>query len=142
MIDLDSCSCSGKNLVKLVKPAALLLLLREDLHGYDIVRRLADLSPSEDLQPDSTAVYHALRAMDEQGLVTSTWVVSDIGPAKRCYRITEDGEACARRWVETLRNYCGVLENLLCMGDEILGALALGQEARTNAACCCESARD
>ena len=142
MIDLDSCSCSGKNLVKLVKPTVLLLLLQEDLHGYDIARRLADLSPSKELQPDSTAVYHALRTMDEQGLVTSKWVTSDAGPSKRCYHITEDGEACARRWVETLQEYHAILGNLLRRADNILGTLTPGGEAESGVVCCCQRPRD
>jgi poly-beta-hydroxybutyrate-responsive repressor len=117
MIDLDTCACSGKNLAKLVRPAVLLLLRGQDLHGYDIAQRLAGVVPSEDMNPDSTAIYRALRAMDEEGLVTSSWMVSDTGPAKRSYHITEDGEACARRWVETLREYQRAIDSLLRLAD-------------------------
>jgi len=119
-MDIDACSCSGKNLVKLVKPAVLLLLYREELHGYELVRRLSAIFASGRMQPDSSAVYHALRSMEEQGLVVSSWVVSEGGPARRSYRITPDGELCARKWFETLREYHAALGDFLRLADEIL----------------------
>jgi len=132
MIDLDTCACSGKNLAKLVKPAALTLLLKEEMHGYDVVQKLGELPYLAGLSPDPTAVYRALRSMDDLGLVTSNWVVSDSGPAKRCYRITADGVECARRWVETLRDYHAAVGSLLAMAEETF---------RT-AGCCCGGKAD
>ncbi|NOY80220.1 MAG: helix-turn-helix transcriptional regulator [Kiritimatiellaeota bacterium] len=119
-MDIDACSCSGKNLEKLVKPAVLLLLCREELHGYELVRRLGTLLASGHMKPDSSAVYHALRSLEAQELVVSSWVVSAGGPARRCYRITPDGELCTRRWFETLREYHAALGSFLRLADRIL----------------------
>ena len=118
MIDLNECPCSGKSLAKLVKPAALTLLVKEDLHGYDVVQRLAALPGFAGGAPDTTGVYRALRNMEDTGLVTSTWIVSDAGPAKRCYHITEDGLACARRWLRTLRDYYDAVGALVRLTEE------------------------
>ena len=128
MVDLEECPCSGK----LVKPAALTLLVREDLHGYDVVQKLAALPGFAGGPPDTTGVYRALRSMEETGLVTSTWVVSDAGPAKRCYHITEDGLACAQRWLVTLRDYHDAVGALVRVAEGTFGEALPGAKP----ACC------
>ena len=134
MIDLDTCPCSGKTLAKLIKPAVLMLLVEHDLHGYDIVSKLGHLALLEEHKPDSTGVYRALRAMDESGLVASSWVLSSAGPAKRCYRITDDGLACLQRWLGTLRTYHAAVGALLAMAEKAVKASA--PDAVASSACC------
>lgn len=138
MIDLDECPCSGKSLAKLVKPAALTLLVKEDLHGYDVVQRLAALPGFAGGAPDTTGVYRALRNMEDTGLVTSTWVVSDAGPAKRSYHITEDGLACAQRWLATLRDYHDAVGALVRLAEETCD----GACADVKPACCGTEKKD
>lgn len=123
MIDLNACPCSGRNLDRLVKPAVLMMLAREDLHGYEIVQRLGGLDVFGGAAPDATGVYRALRSMAEDGLVTSTWVLSDAGPAKRRYHMAEDGIACARKWVFTLRQYHAAVGALLRLAEDALAGL-------------------
>ncbi|MEX2289557.1 MAG: helix-turn-helix transcriptional regulator [Mycobacteriales bacterium] len=36
-------------------------------------------------------LYRCLRAMDEEGLVRSTWEPSGSGPARRTYELTDEG---------------------------------------------------
>jgi DNA-binding PadR family transcriptional regulator len=127
MINLDACPCSGRNLDRLVKPAALMLLTRQDLHGYELVQRLGDLPMFGGAKPDTTGVYRALRAMAGEGLVTSSWVLSDAGPAKRCYHMTEDGLACARKWVATLKQYHDAVGALLALAEETLAEVSAGR---------------
>ena len=64
--------------------------------------------------------------------MTSTWVVSDAGPAKRCYHITEDGLACARRWLVTLREYHDAVGALVRLAEETFGDACPG----SGPACC------
>lgn len=116
MIEFDTCPCSGKTLGKLVKPAVLMLLARHDMHGYEILHELTALPLFEGMRPDNTGVYRALRSMAETGLVTSTWMFSDAGPARRVYRLNPSGRACLDRWLETLARYGKAVDQLLALG--------------------------
>jgi len=81
--------------------AALLLLLRERrAHGYDLLERLPDLTGEERI--DVGNLYRVLRALEEQGLVSSVWDDSLAGPAKRTYELTEAGGDALERWATSL----------------------------------------
>lgn len=72
-------------------PACLLLLLAEEPgHGYELADRLAAFAIDVS---DPSHVYRALRAMELEDLVASTWTTGEPGPARRVYRITPEGEA-------------------------------------------------
>ena len=117
----QDCPCAGRNLDKLVQPAILIVLAREDLHGYMLVQRLAEMPMFRGQKPDATGVYRFLRQMEERALVTSTWDTSEAGPAKRLYRLTEAGRACLLRWVNTLATYHDALGELLVMTRAVIG---------------------
>ena len=69
--------------------ACLLLLLRErPAHGYDLVRRLPGL---RDGAKDGGRVYRALRDLEHEGLIESSWQTSEVGPPRRMYSITYKG---------------------------------------------------
>ena len=75
--------------------ASILLLLGEGpTHGYDLSVLLAPLGLGS---TDRGFVYKTLRAMEAEGLVTSTWDPSRAGPARRTYTVTPAGRA----WGET-----------------------------------------
>ena len=81
--------------------AALLLLLRErKSHGYDLLERLPELTGEERI--DVGNLYRALRALEEQGLVSSEWDDSIPGPAKRTYELTDAGGEALERWAASL----------------------------------------
>ena len=81
--------------------AALLLLLRErKAHGYDLLERLPELTGEE--RVDVGNLYRVLRALEEQGLVSSEWDESLPGPAKRTYELTEAGGDALDRWAASL----------------------------------------
>ncbi|WP_158566723.1 helix-turn-helix transcriptional regulator [Actinomadura craniellae] len=72
----------------------LLLLLRErPAHGYDLYERLGPFGVADG---EPTAVYRRLRALEQAGMVRSEWELSDIGPARRTYHLTERGDALLR----------------------------------------------
>jgi poly-beta-hydroxybutyrate-responsive repressor len=69
--------------------ACLLLLLREQpAHGYDLLQRLRPLGFTRD---DPGGLYRALRALERDGLVASTWKPSPAGPDRRIYTVTRKG---------------------------------------------------
>jgi len=79
--------CDPRNFLQ---PCLLLLLRERSDHGYDLVNRLRELHLGEG---DAGAVYRALRGLERQGLVRSTWQTSQAGPARRTYQITLPGLA-------------------------------------------------
>ena len=76
---------------------ALLDRATEDLYGYQIAKQL---------QSDATgpvkqgALYPVLRTLAANGLLASRIVPSYSGPPRRYYRITDQGRAVLRRWLE------------------------------------------
>ena len=79
----------------------MLLLLRErKAHGYDLLERLPELTGEERI--DVGNLYRVLRALEEQGLVSSEWDESLPGPAKRTYELTEAGGEALERWAAAL----------------------------------------
>jgi len=115
------CPCSGSTLAKLVHPAVLTILSGGPLHGYRIVEHMASMPVTGGNRPDPTGVYRVLQALEKEGYVTSTWDLSDRGPARKSYRLTSTGRQCLSQWVETLDDYRRAIGKLL-------------SEARRNAA--------
>ncbi|WP_425059608.1 hypothetical protein SCACP_02020 [Sporomusa carbonis] len=113
MIDIKKCPCMGINLDKLIQPAILTLLSAAELHGYIIVQKLQETCILQGKRPDPSGVYRCLRLMEQRGLVTAVWNVSDPGPARRLYTITDIGLECLRNWIHTLENYHRSLGNFL-----------------------------
>lgn len=120
----ESCPCTGQSLPKLIHPAVLAVLLTEQLHGYEVLQRLTGLQLFRGTKPDPRGVYRALRSMEGDGHVSSTWMPSDLGPAKRLYGITEAGKGCVRQWMTTLREYRLGLDELLTTAEEAFSAAA------------------
>ncbi len=56
-------------------------------------------------KPDPSGVYRCLKAMEQDGFVTACWDLSNSGPAKRQYKITDEGIRCLQTWVRTLTEY-------------------------------------
>ena len=83
-----------------LQPCLLLLVLEQPGYGYDLVARLKPLG----INDDAASVYRALRLLEHDGAVTSSWRTSESGPARRVYRLTDAGEAILRDWVGALEN--------------------------------------
>src|SRR4030081_3485955 len=97
--------------------AALLVLAvlgrtTEDLYGYEIAKRLQKANEGEALFKEGT-VCPALVALAAGGLLTSRIVPSCAGPARRYYRITEDGRAMLRQWSEIWRQTRGFVDRFI-----------------------------
>ena len=71
-----------------LRPCLLLLLREQPSHGYDLLERLRPLGFVRD---DPGGVYRALRALERDGLVGSTWEPSSYGPDRRIYQLTRAG---------------------------------------------------
>jgi PadR family transcriptional regulator PadR len=66
--------CGGRGcnrrMGQFLDPALLLLLEQSPAHGYTLLNRMAEFG-LDFLAP--TVIYRALREMEEQGWITSTW---------------------------------------------------------------------
>jgi len=107
------CPCAGVTLDRLIQPAILTILAREEVHGYRIIQDIASLPLFRDEEPDVSGVYRALRGLERRGLVSASWGPSDRGPARRLYKLTGEGRDCLARWCETLDQYRKAIGALL-----------------------------
>jgi len=83
------------------------------MYGYRIAEELARLTVVKGERPDMTGLYRTLRSMEKRGLVASKWAESDVGPARRLYRLTSSRTACLERWARTLQEYHRGITDLL-----------------------------
>ncbi|HOF87045.1 MAG TPA: helix-turn-helix transcriptional regulator [Armatimonadota bacterium] len=135
-IILAECPCTGKTLERLVRPAVLLMLAREPMHGFKIVRQLAAMPMFDGQQPNAAGVYRALKIMAEEGLVTPEWALSASGPAKRLYTLTARGEHCLASWLITLHDYRQSIDALLALGQDAVARWREGRATTTAAREC------
>ncbi len=120
MVSFNGCACKGSNLDKMVQPAILSVLAQEELHGYKIIQKIAKTALFNGNKPDPTGVYRHLRVMEKRGLVTSNWDTTNSGPAKRIFKITEDGYECLCTWILTLEDYKNTIEKFLDEAKNII----------------------
>ncbi len=112
--------------------ASLLLLIGEaPAHGYDLLEQIGHLGLRS---VDPGGLYRALRVMEQDGLVESWWEHSTAGPARRSYRLTEEGQEWLHAWAGALREGRRYLTAYLDRYDAVVGdpdRLAHAGEART-----------
>lgn len=107
---VDACRCQGGQPKNFARPCLLLLLGESPAHGYELVERLR---PFGFEISDPASAYKSLRQMEAEGLVTSEWVLSNRGPARRVYSLTSDGRDLLEAWAFTLRENREVLGRFL-----------------------------
>jgi PadR family transcriptional regulator PadR len=77
------------------------LLTLGDLHGYGIARRIEQTSGGK-LSINYGTLYPALLKLEQEGLVASSWGVSDNNRKAKFYRLTKAGrkqiERDTRQW--------------------------------------------
>jgi DNA-binding PadR family transcriptional regulator len=90
----------------------LLLLLHQGLsHGYALLDRLPGYGLSD---VDPSAVYRALRNMEDREWVTSTWDEQKTqGPPRRVYQLTEQGIEALADWITELQETRAHIDHVL-----------------------------
>ena len=101
----EGCACTGKTLTRLVRPAILAVLARENLHGYLILERLAERAMFNEQPADPAGIYRVLKSMEQEGLVHCAWDLQGSGPARRQYALAARGRSCLEQWLGTLEDY-------------------------------------
>ena len=86
-----------------LQPCLLVMLHRGEDHGYNLINGLDEFGFNPGSK-DPSLVYRALRELEDDGMVTSNWDPdSSLGPQRRVYQITQDGEHYLADWVNDLK---------------------------------------
>ena len=96
---------------RFAEPAVLILLAERPTHGYELLERLPELLGEE--RVDVGNLYRLMRALEEDGIVTSEWGADLPGPAKRTYALTEEGRALLAAWTASLSELRASLDGVL-----------------------------
>jgi DNA-binding PadR family transcriptional regulator len=94
----------------LLHVAVLKLLKDQPLHGSEIQRVLKERFG---LEVSGPAVYGTLKKLEAFGFVVATWDTSGSGPARRVYRITEEGLEYLQKVTEKLARLRSFIEKLV-----------------------------
>lgn len=98
--------------VRLLQPFLLLLIYERPSHGYDLIERLAGMGV---LGVEPGHAYRVLRGLERERLLTSRWVPSDTGPARRLYELTPAGAADLKNRMEDLTDFGSVVDAFLSL---------------------------
>lgn len=87
---------------------AVLSLLRENKYGYALINELAD----DGLDIDQGTLYPMLRRLEAQGLLQSSWELTDTRP-RRYYQISPAGQKVLNDLTVDWKKLNEVMEKLL-----------------------------
>ena len=95
----------------MLRPTLLFLMHRSPGHGYDLIEQLKDFGV---VDIDPSLVYRALRDMEAEGHIQSTWDEKKTqGPPRRVYTLTSEGDHSLQYHLEDLQNTRSRIDQLL-----------------------------
>lgn len=106
-----------QRVMSFLQPCLLLLLTRDEAHGYSLIDGLDEFG-FERQRFDPSLVYRALREMEDSDWVTSRWDDDSQGPRRRVYQILPQGEALLAEWIADLRRTRAEIDRLLASYKE------------------------
>ena len=92
----------GQRKMFFLQSCLLVLLRREPGYGYSLMDGLQEFGFLID-QMDISIIYRALRNLEASGMVSDSWDNSSLGPKRRVYTITPQGEEALAKWIDNLR---------------------------------------
>ena len=108
-----------RRVMSFIQPCLLVMLHRGADHGYNLLNGLDEFGFNPG-QKDPSLIYRALRDMEEIGLVISAWDQDkSLGPQRRVYQITQDGEDFLTGWVADLRRTRIEIDALLSAYEQV-----------------------
>jgi DNA-binding PadR family transcriptional regulator len=97
----------------------LVLLHRDPGYGYSLMNGLEVFGFQSEAM-DISILYRALRELEAAGLVSSSWdEEKSLGPQRRMYTITAQGESVLAEWMQILRRRRQELEALEAAYDAV-----------------------
>lgn len=101
----------GRRKMFFLESCLLVLLHRQPDYGYNLMEGLREFG-FQTGQMDISILYRALRDLETVGLVVSSWDDNSLGPHRRMYTITPQGESSLAEWIESLRQSRKEIETL------------------------------
>lgn len=101
----------GRRKMFFLESCLLVLLRRAPGYGYSLMDGLREFGFQTE-QMDISILYRALRELEELGLVASSWSDESLGPQRRVYTLTPQGETALAGWMEALRQRRREIETL------------------------------
>jgi len=108
----------GRRKMFFLQSCLLVLLHHEPGYGYSLMDGLGKFGFQSD-QMDISIIYRALRNLEAEGLVSDSWDNSNLGPQRRVYTITPQGEEALAVWIENLRQRRKEIEALEAAYDAV-----------------------
>jgi PadR family transcriptional regulator PadR len=96
----------------------LVLLHHEPGYGYSLMNGLKDFGFQTE-EMDISILYRALRDLESVGLVVSSWGEDSLGPQRRVYTLTPQGESTLAEWMQALRQRRREIEALEAAYDAV-----------------------
>jgi len=109
---------SGQRKMFFLQSCLLVLLHREPGYGYILMDGLREFGFQTE-QMDISILYRTLRDMEAAKLVSGAWGDNSLGPQRRIYTITPQGETSLAEWVEALRQRRREFEKLEAAYDAV-----------------------
>lgn len=108
----------GRRKMFFLESCLLVLVHREAGYGYSLMNGLKEFGFQAE-QMDISILYRALRDLESAGLVVSSWGEESLGPQRRVYTITPQGEAALSEWIASLRQRRKEIEALEAAYDAV-----------------------
>ena len=116
--DKNNCfSIKNGRMDRFLEVSLLVLLYDKVGYGYGLIEDLEYCGLSSEKLNLST-LYRTLRKMENEGLVSSLWEESGLGPKRRVYKITQAGKTDLDNWIDLLKNRKKRIENLIQKYEE------------------------
>jgi len=96
----------------------LVLLHKGKSYGYSLAQDLRQFG-FDPARIDISIIYRALRGLEMQGFVETAWDENSLGPQRRMYEITPQGEAVLSAWMQELHQRKLEIEALESVYDEV-----------------------
>jgi PadR family transcriptional regulator, regulatory protein PadR len=108
----SACSCEMGNLYRFAEPIVLLSLARlGESYGYMIAQDAEAMAVTHS-GLDTAVIYRTLHRLEVNGKVSSAWDTHGHGPARRLYRLTDEGWLHVDEWREVLDDLVRSLKKL------------------------------
>ncbi len=108
----------GRRKMFFLESCLLVLLHREASYGYSLMDGLKEFGFQTD-EMDISILYRALRDLEAAEMVTSSWGEDSLGPQRRIYTITPQGESNLAEWIQALRERSKEIESLEAAYDAV-----------------------
>ena len=82
------------------------------MHGWGIGQRIQQISGGE-LEVNQGSLYPALQRLEQRGVITSDWQVTENGRRARYYEITAAGRRALGEEAESWRRFAAAMEVVL-----------------------------